>query len=114
MHHEIRDNQLNLHRLSEEKEDFIQRLNRIEGQVRGLHRMIENDRYSVDMVQQASAICAAVREVTLLLISQYLETGIPLVLENGGPNGPLEEEIIGILRSAMSLKTKDPDSLDAG
>ena len=101
MHHEIRDNQLYLHRLPEEKERLIQRLNRIEGQVRGLHRMIENDRYSVDMVQQASAICAAVREVTLLLISQHLETGIPLVSENGGLNGPVEAEILGILRSAV-------------
>src|SRR3954469_20495794 len=110
MHHEIRGTQLHLHRSPEEKEKLVQRLNRIEGQVRGLHRMIENDRYLADAVQQVSAICAAVREVTLLLISQYLETGIPLVSENGGPNGPLEEEILGILRSAMSLKTKNPES----
>jgi CsoR family transcriptional regulator, copper-sensing transcriptional repressor len=88
MHHEIRDNQLYLHRLPEEKERLIQRLNRIEGQVRGLHRMIENDRYCGDVVQQASAICAPVREVTLQLISQYAETGIPLVSENGGPMVP--------------------------
>jgi DNA-binding FrmR family transcriptional regulator len=101
MHHEIRDNQLYLHRLPEEKERLIQRLNRIEGQVRGLHRMIENDRYCGDVVQQASAICAAVREVTLQLISQYAETGIPLVSENGGPNGPLEAEILDILRSTI-------------
>lgn len=73
MHHELRDNQLYLQRLPEEKEHLIQRLNRIEGQVRGLRRMIENDRYSVDMVQQTSAISAATREVTLLLI-QHLET----------------------------------------
>ena len=110
MHHEIRDNQLYLHRLPKEKEKLIQRLARVEGQVRGLHRMIENDRYCGDAVQQASAISAAVRELTLLLISQHLETGIPLVSENGGPNGPLEEEILGILRSAMSLKTKNPES----
>jgi DNA-binding FrmR family transcriptional regulator len=71
MHHEIRDNQLYLQRLSEEKEHLIQRLNRIEGQVRGLRQMIENDRYSGDMAQQTSAASAAVREVTLLLISQH-------------------------------------------
>ena len=59
-----------LQRLPEEKEHLIQRLNRIEGQVRGLRHMIENDRYSVDMVQQTSAISAATREVTLLLISR--------------------------------------------
>src|SRR3954469_14090494 len=101
MHHEVRDNQLYLQRLPKEKEHLIQRLNRIEGQVRGLRQMIENDRYSVDMVQQTSAISAATREVTLLLISQHLETGIPLVSENGGLNGLLKEEILGILRSAI-------------
>jgi DNA-binding FrmR family transcriptional regulator len=97
MHHEVRDNQ----RLPEEKEHLIQRLNRIEGQVRGLSQMIESDRYSVDMVQQTSAISAATREVTLLLISQHLETGIPLVSENGGLNGLLKEEILGILQSPI-------------
>ena len=101
MHHEVRDNQLYLQRLPEEKEHLIQRLNRIEGQVRGLRQMIENDRYSVDMVQQTSAISAATREVTLVLISQHLETGIPLVSENGGPNGLLKEEILGIVQSAI-------------
>jgi len=100
MHHEIRDNQLYLHRLPKEKENLLHRLNRIEGQLRGLHRMIENDRYCGDAVQQVSAICA-VREVTLLLISQHLETGIPLVSENGGLNGPVEAEILGILRSVV-------------
>ena len=44
MHHELRDNQLYLQRLPEEKEHLIQRLNRIEGQVRGPRQMIENDR----------------------------------------------------------------------
>jgi DNA-binding FrmR family transcriptional regulator len=106
MHHEIRDNQLYLHRLPEEKERLIQRLNRIEGQLRGLHRMIENDRYCGDMVQQTSAVSAATREVMLLLISQHLETGIPLVSENGGLNGLLKEEILGILQSAISCPTE--------
>jgi CsoR family transcriptional regulator, copper-sensing transcriptional repressor len=94
MHHEVRE------------EHLIQRLNRIEGQVRGLRQMIENDRYSGDMAQQTSAISAAVREVTLLLISQHLEAAIPLVAENGGVNGPLDEEILGILRSAISRPTE--------
>jgi CsoR family transcriptional regulator, copper-sensing transcriptional repressor len=110
MHHEIRDNQLYLHRLPKEKEKFIQRLNRIEGQVRGLHRMIENDRYCGDAVQQVSAISAAVRELTLLLISQHLETGIPLMSKIGGLDGLLEEETLNILRGAMSLRIKKPDS----
>jgi DNA-binding FrmR family transcriptional regulator len=99
---EIRENRVYLQRLPDEKQDLIWRLNRIEGQVRGLRQMIENGRYSVDAIQQTSAISAAVREVALLLISQHLETGIPLVVENGGVNGPLAEEIFVVLRSATS------------
>jgi len=38
--------------------------------------MIENDRYSGDEIQQASAITAAVREVALMLIAQQLEVGV--------------------------------------
>jgi DNA-binding FrmR family transcriptional regulator len=52
MHYEFRGNQLHLYRLPEKKEKLIQRLNRIEGQVRGLRQMIGKDRYSVDAVQQ--------------------------------------------------------------
>jgi hypothetical protein len=45
----------------------------------------------------------------LLLISQHLETGIPLVSENGGLNGLLKEEILGILQSAIDSPSKTAD-----
>jgi DNA-binding FrmR family transcriptional regulator len=45
------------------KASCIQRLNRIEGQVRGLSRMVEEDRYCIDIVTQISAVRAALRRV---------------------------------------------------
>jgi len=69
MRYEFRDGRLHLHRTAEEKEPLLQRLGRIEGQVRGVRQMVQDDRYCLDEVQQTSAITAAMREVALLIIS---------------------------------------------
>src|SRR5437764_715474 len=100
MQYDFRDDRLYLQRTSDEKEPLLQRLNRVEGQVRGLRQMIENDRYCGDEVQQASAITAAVREVALLVISQHLEAGVNYSVENGSRK-PAVDEMIGLLRIAM-------------
>ena len=50
------------HRSEKEKEQIINRLKRIEGQVRGIQNMIENDRYCVDILVQISAINAAMKK----------------------------------------------------
>lgn len=60
-------------RSSEELTPFKQRLNRIEGQVRGLKQMIEDHRHCNEAIQQSNAVIAAVREVALMLISQQLQ-----------------------------------------
>jgi DNA-binding FrmR family transcriptional regulator len=65
--YDFKDDCLHIMRTVDEKKQLLQRLNRIEGQVGGLRDMIENDRYSGDEIQQASAITAAVREVALPL-----------------------------------------------
>jgi CsoR family transcriptional regulator, copper-sensing transcriptional repressor len=48
---------------SDAKSSTLKRLNRIEGQVRGLGRMVEGDRYCIDIVTQISAVRAALRRV---------------------------------------------------
>jgi DNA-binding FrmR family transcriptional regulator len=100
MEYDFKDDRLYLQRTSDEKEPLLQRLNRVEGQVRGLRQMIENDRYCGDEVQQASAITAAVREVALLMISQHLEAGVGFAAQNGGRKAAVDE-MIGLLRIAM-------------
>jgi len=69
--HECVAGRLLLHRTAEEREPILHRLRRIEGQVRGLQQMIEQDRYCLDEIQQANAVCAAMREV-IVLISRIL------------------------------------------
>ena len=84
-------------RTVDEKKQLLQRLNRIEGQVGGLRKMIENDRYSGDEIQQASAITAAVREVTLILIAQQLEVSVNV------PAGNESKSCSGEMRAVLRL-----------
>ncbi len=53
------------------REDLIRRLKRIEGQVRGIQRMVEQDRACGDILAQLSAVNEAVRRVSVLLAEQY-------------------------------------------
>ncbi|ACV62906.1 protein of unknown function DUF156 [Desulfofarcimen acetoxidans DSM 771] len=53
------------------KKDMLNRLKRIEGQVRGIHKMIEEDRYCVDIMLQISATRAALQKVALSLLGNH-------------------------------------------
>ena len=50
------------------KQQLLNRLKRVEGQVRGVHQMVENDRYCVDILHQISAIQSAMNKVSLALL----------------------------------------------
>ncbi len=56
---------------SDSRQDLIRRLKRIEGQVRGIQRMVEEDRTCGDILAQLSAVNEAVRRVSVLLAEQY-------------------------------------------
>lgn len=57
----------------ERRKDLLLRLNRIEGQVRGLKQMIEEDRRCMDILQQVSSVQEALRGVSKLMMRNYLE-----------------------------------------
>ena len=54
------------------KEDYLKRLRRIEGQVRGVHRMVEGDTYCIDVLTQVSAITKALHAVSLGLLEDHV------------------------------------------
>jgi DNA-binding FrmR family transcriptional regulator len=54
------------------KDDLLKRLRRIEGQVRGIQRMVEDERYCIDILQQASAVTAAMDKVALGLLNDHV------------------------------------------
>lgn len=69
---------------TDDKDAYLKRLRRIEGQVRGLARMIENDEYCIDVLTQISAATKALRSVSLALLDEHLKHCVAEALESGG------------------------------
>jgi DNA-binding FrmR family transcriptional regulator len=70
---EVSGERILLRRDIQQKQPLLSRLSRIEGQVRGMRQMIEEDRHCGEILQQSAAIRAALREVALLCIQDHLE-----------------------------------------
>ena len=75
---------MNGHGYTEHKEDHLKRLRRIEGQVRGLQRMIENDNYCIDVLTQISAATRALQAVSLALLDEHLKHCVSQAITEGG------------------------------
>ncbi len=69
---------------SAEKELVLKRLRRIEGQVRGIQRMVDADRYCIDVLAQVSAATAALQSVALLLLDEHLAHCVTHAIQAGG------------------------------
>lgn len=54
------------------KDDYLSRLRKIEGQVRGLQRMIEEDRYCIDVLDQVSSVTRALENVAIGLVDEHV------------------------------------------
>jgi DNA-binding FrmR family transcriptional regulator len=73
-----------VHGYTERKDDHLRRLRRIEGQVRGLQRMIENDEYCIDVLTQISAATRALQAVSLALLDEHLRHCVTQAITEGG------------------------------
>jgi DNA-binding FrmR family transcriptional regulator len=98
----VKDDRIELRRTDDEKKVLVQRLNRIEGQVRGLKTMIEENRHCQDEVQQIAAATAALREVALLIIAQHTEQSLQLAMRPEDRDLAMND-ITQLLRSAMRI-----------
>jgi DNA-binding FrmR family transcriptional regulator len=70
---------------SERKTDYQKRLRRIEGQIRGLQAMIDEDRYCIDVLTQISAATKALQSVALELLDEHLGHCVRDAIGAGGP-----------------------------
>ena len=66
------------------KEDYLRRLRRVEGQVCGLQRMIERDEYCIDVLTQVSAATKALQSVALRLLDEHLGHCVAEAIAEGG------------------------------
>ena len=76
---------------TQEKEAYAKRLRRIEGQVRGLQRMVDEDVYCIDVLTQVSAVTRALQAVALGLLEDHLGHCVAQAIEQGGPQA--EEKV---------------------
>lgn len=88
------------HGYTDNRDQLLKRVNRLEGQVRGIGRMIEEDRYCIDIVNQLSAIQAAARELSLQLLEGHVRHCVvdAVRAENAEPK---VKELIDTLGRAM-------------
>jgi DNA-binding FrmR family transcriptional regulator len=70
---------------TQDKDAYLKRLRRIEGQVRGLQRMVEADTYCIDILTQVSAVTRALQAVALGLLEDHLGHCVTEAIEQGGP-----------------------------
>ncbi|HYZ53393.1 MAG TPA: metal-sensitive transcriptional regulator [Streptosporangiaceae bacterium] len=66
------------------KDDYLKRLRRIEGQARGLQRMVEEDKYCIDILTQVSAMTNALQSVAIGLLEDHLAHCVAEAVATGG------------------------------
>jgi DNA-binding FrmR family transcriptional regulator len=89
---------------SGDKEAYLKRLRRVEGQIRGLQRMVEEDKYCIDILTQVSAATKALQSFSLQLLDEHLATCVVDAAAAGGEEAELKvreasEAIARLVRS---------------
>lgn len=87
------------HRDSAEYKSLITRLNRIEGQIRGIKNMVETDRYCVDILTQVSAAQSALNSFTKELLAQHIKTCVVHDIRDG--HDEVVDELVCTLQKLM-------------
>lgn len=73
------------HGYAGEKDALVRRLRRIEGQVRGIERMLEEDRYCIDILTQISAVTTALESVAFRILDAHVTSCVASALAAGDP-----------------------------
>lgn len=82
------------------KDELQARLRRIEGQVRGLQRMVDEDKYCIDIITQLNSVTAALKAVGLGLLDDHVRNCVTDSIERGGGEEKVEELMSAVARFA--------------
>jgi DNA-binding FrmR family transcriptional regulator len=88
------------HSYSKDKSQLVRRLSRIEGQVRGIARMIERDEYCVDILQQTAALRAAVDAVSIMILEDHVQGCVRTAAERGEADRYVDE-VVDVVRRTL-------------
>lgn len=90
--------------MDEETKQISNRLKSIEGHVRGVAKMVENEAYCIDVVNQINAIQAALQKVSTMVLDRHLHTCVTTVIRDDDPDE--RERVIGEIMDVFSAKSK--------
>jgi CsoR family transcriptional regulator, copper-sensing transcriptional repressor len=88
------------HSYTKDRAQLLRRLARMEGQVRGISRMIEREEYCIDILQQTAALRAAVDAVSLMLMEDHVAGCLATAVETGEAEA-YTEEVMEVVRRSM-------------
>jgi DNA-binding FrmR family transcriptional regulator len=88
------------HAYSKDRAQLVRRLSRIEGQVRGIARMIEREEYCVDILQQTAALRAAVDALSILILEDHVQGCVRTAAERGEADAYVDE-VIDVVRRTL-------------
>jgi DNA-binding FrmR family transcriptional regulator len=99
------------HSYSKDRAQLLRRLSRIEGQVRGVARMVERDEYCIDILQQTAALRAAVESVSLLVMEDHVAGCLRTAVETGQAQ-VYTEEVMDVVRRTLGRPVRARTSAD--
>ena len=88
------------HSYSKDKASLVRRLSRMEGQVRGISRMIEREEYCVDILQQTSALRAAVDSLAVLVLEDHVQGCVRTAAQRGEADRYVDE-VVDVVRRTL-------------
>ena len=91
------------HSYTKDKRALVTRLRRIEGQARGIQRLVDEEAYCLDVLQQVEALTAAADEVALLLLEDHIDGCLSHAIESGQGH-PYVDEVMAVVRRAMGRR----------
>ena len=83
------------------KEDSLQRLNKIEGQIRGISRMVENEKYCIDIINQITAAKNALDGVARIIMKRHVQRCLTQAVLNGKADEKIEELVAAVYKHGI-------------
>jgi DNA-binding FrmR family transcriptional regulator len=95
------------HAYAKDRGELLNRLSRIEGQVRGIARLVADEAYCLDILQQVEAMTAAADSVALLLLEDHIDGCLTHAIETG-QGEPYVDEVMTVVRRALGRRSARP------
>ena len=95
------------HAYTKDRGELLNRLSRIEGQVRGIARLVGEEAYCLDVLQQVEAMTAAADGLALLLLEEHIDGCLAHAIETG-QGRPYVDEVMTVVRRALGRRSARP------